>query len=127
MLQLHSFAAVKATLVPIFEKLSLLLAMLLCSAFAFAVPATAAPALATENNQSAYSSDEATFSIVAGEVSAGDAEGILQKAEKTLWSPITRVFLQLLYPQPLITEAVPSHRSFHSGANILHSILSKGP
>ncbi|WP_237144591.1 hypothetical protein [Pontibacter pamirensis] len=114
-------------MVSIFEKLSLLLAMLLCSAFAFAVPATATPPSTVDYSYSAYTSDEAAFPVVAGEVSAGDSEGILQKAQKTLWPPFTKVFLQLLYPQPPITEAVPSHLSFHSGANILHSILSKGP
>lgn len=127
MLQLHSFAAVKATMAPIFKKLSLLLAILLCSALAFMVPATVQAAPATETDLSIHTSDEATFSVAAGEVSAGETEGVLQKTEQALFSPLSKVVLQLLYPQPQIKEAVPLQHSSHAGAKLLHSILTKGP
>lgn len=119
------------TKVPFFKKLSLLLAILLCSVLAFmvVVPATAkaVPAPDTAKELCIHSSDEVPFVIVAGEVSAGEVEGILQKAEKPLWSPLEAFLLQLIYPQSLSNEAIPGHHPLHSGSKLLHSILTKGP
>lgn len=112
-----------------YKKLSVLLAIVLCSLFVFAVPeaAKATPAPETAESAHLHTSDEAQFSITAGEVSAGDAEGILQQVNKNLLSPLTKLLLQLLYPQFLISEPVPAHHPFLSGSSIRHSILTKGP
>ncbi|MFD3001001.1 hypothetical protein ACFS7Z_11550 [Pontibacter toksunensis] len=117
------------TLVPLFKKFSLLLAVLLCSVLTFVVPAMseAAPAPAKPIAQEVSASDDVPFSIVAGEFSAGEAEGVLQPHEKTVWSPLIKAILQLLYPQSIVTEAIPGNHPHHLGSRLLHSILTKGP
>lgn len=95
----------------------------------FAVPATskAAPAPEKGIKEHINVSDDVPLSIVAGEFSAGETEGVLQPHEKAMWAPLTKAILQLLYPQSLITEAIPNHHSNQTGSRLLHSILTKGP
>lgn len=129
MVQWHSFVAVKTTEVLNFKKVSLLLAMLLCSVLAFAVPVAskAAIGLDTPKERQVHASDEAPFSVIAGEVSAGEAEGVLPQVEKLSLSMLPKLLLQQLYPEPINSEAVPAHAPFHLGSSIRHSILTKGP
>ena len=119
----------KGTELSDFRKLSLLLALLLCSLFAFTLPASAStvPAPYTQIFHDASSADEAPFILIAGEVSAGETEGVLRQYEKTLLPPFAKAFLQLLYPQLLTSEAPPAHHPFLPWSNFRHSILTKGP
>ncbi|WP_460925190.1 hypothetical protein [Pontibacter brevis] len=119
----------KTTGVHILKRLSLLLAILLGSVLAFAAPvaAKAAPTPEPAKEANVHATDDAPFIIAAGEVSAGESEGILQKSERTLWTPLSKAFLQLIYPQALHAEAIPACYPFHSGTILQHSILTKGP
>lgn len=112
-----------------FKRVSLLLAMLLCSVLAFAVPVAtkANTGLDLTKEQHVHISDEAPFSLIAGEVSAGEAEGVLPQVEKLTLTQFTKLLLQQLYPEPLNSRAVTAHFSFHLGSSIRHSILTKGP
>jgi hypothetical protein len=108
------------------KKLSVLLAVLLCSVLTVALPVVthAVPDKAATQNIGVDKEDVA-LALTAGEVSSGDAEAVLQ-LDKALLGQLFRTLLQQAYPQHLISPAVPAFYAF-SKEDHLHTILTKGP
>ncbi|MFD3003210.1 hypothetical protein ACFS7Z_22805 [Pontibacter toksunensis] len=108
------------------KKLSVLLAVLLCSVLTVALPVIthATPAKAATQSVG-MDKEDVSLALSAGEVSSGDAEAILQ-LDKALLGQLFRTLLQQVYPKYFISPAVPAFYAF-SKEDHLHTILTKGP
>ncbi|MDX5435587.1 MAG: hypothetical protein LPK03_00220 [Pontibacter sp.] len=113
--------------IQVIKKLNVLLAVLLCSVFAFALPVTvkAAPVWDTEQQENVGFSAENQLVLFAGEVSSGEPEAVLQ-LDKSLLTPILQI-LQKLYPKTIHTAPAPHSYPASKGDCGLHTILTKGP
>lgn len=116
----------KSVGIPLFKSITLLLPVLLCGILAFAVPATATAAPAAARQESINVADQAPFILVAGEITSGGAEGVLQ-LDRSLLAQHLQFFLQNIYPQP--QDTILPIRSYQAskGDCGLHTILTKGP
>ena len=114
--------------IQVVKKLHVLLAVLLCSVLAFAMPGTvkAVPATVVAQQESLDHTSEQQQVLFAGEVSSGESEGVLQ-LDRSLLTPILQVLLQQLYP--LTSSTAPAAHSYPAskGDCGLHTILTKGP
>ena len=108
------------------KKLSVLLAVLLCSVLTVALPVIthATPAKAAIKSDG-VDQEDASSALSAGEVSSSDAEAVLQ-LDKVLLGPLFRTLLQQVYPKHFISPPVPAFYAF-SKEDRLHTILTKGP
>lgn len=116
----------KLTGIQMFKKLSVLLAVLLCSVFVFAAPV--AVKAAPSDDVAQWESIHLTkypLELVAGESSAGEVKGMLE-VDRTMLTGLLQLFIDF-YPQPV--DAVPVLRSFPSSKDDcgLHTIFIKGP
>lgn len=111
-----------------FKKLNILLAALLFSFMAIALPANliAAPIVPTHQQQLAQQSEENPLQFITGDATPGELEGILQLG-KSLLTPLLYALLLQLYPQP--QDTVPALQAYAAakGDCCLHTILIKGP
>ncbi|WP_266202357.1 hypothetical protein [Pontibacter kalidii] len=116
----------KSVGIPFLKSISLLLAVLLCGILAFAVPATVTAAPTAAQQESITFADQAPFILVAGEITSGEAEGVLQ-LDRSLLTPLLQFFLQHIYPQPQDTTLPTRSYQASKGDCGLHTILTKGP
>lgn len=118
----------KITGMQVFGKLKILLAVLLCSVLAFAMPVTvkAAPTPDAAYQDNIDFTAENQLVLFAGEVSSGEPEAVLQ-LDKSLLTPILQVLLQRLYPQNTCKASAPHSYPASKGDCGLHTILTKGP
>ncbi|WP_439882745.1 hypothetical protein ACSX1A_06150 [Pontibacter sp. MBLB2868] len=114
--------------IQVVKKLHVLLAVLLCGVFAFAMPVTVKAAPTQHAAQQSVVDLAAAQQIVlfAGDVTSGAPEAVLQ-LDRSLLTPILQVLLQQLYP--LTSSTAPAAHSYPAskGDCGLHSILTKGP
>lgn len=110
------------------KKLSVLLAVLLCSVLALALPVVsyASPADNLTSLSAADVSDDVHFSFTAGEVTSGDPEAVLQ-LDKTSFGHIYQFLLQHIYPEQFNSPSIPAYYAFSVRDCSLSSILTKGP
>lgn len=108
------------------RKLRVLLAVLLCTAFALPGAAEAAPALSSTAAVAIQATDQEPAKVWAGEISSGEPEAVLQ-LDKTLLPPLLRNLLQTLYAPNAHTGATAGVSSFAFGSLRNHKILTKGP
>jgi hypothetical protein len=124
-LQLHSFVVMKTTDFRFFHTFGLLLAVLLCSLLAVAVPVVslAAP---TEATQHLYLEQEdaqaAQVSLSAGEVPAA-----MLKLNKVLFPLQPPALVEQRHDGHAASGAAPTPRPFVNYCPGKHSILTKGP
>ncbi|OKL40111.1 hypothetical protein [Pontibacter flavimaris] len=116
----------KSVGIPLFKSITLLLAVLLCGILAFAVPATATAGPAAARQESTTFADKAPFILVAGEITSGEAEGMLQ-LDRSLLTQHLQFFLQRFYPNTRDTTQAPHSYPASKGDCGLHTILIKGP
>ena len=124
----HSFAAMKTLGTQATKMLHVLLAVLLCSMMAFAMPVTvkAAPATDAAQQESVGHTSEHQQVLFAGEVSSGESEAVLQ-LDRSLLTPIIQFLLQNLYPYTPASSPAPHSYPASKGDCGLHTILTKGP
>lgn len=111
-----------------FKKLYVLLAVLLCSVLTIAMPvaAQAASPNTVMHVPQVEEDDALPFQLIAGEVSPGDAEAVLQ-LDKAFLNQVFQDLLQHVYPEYSGGAAVPAFYSFSRRDCGLHTILTKGP
>jgi hypothetical protein len=118
----------KLTGIQVFKKLNILLAALLCSILAIALPVDlkAEPTIPADQQQLTNHTEEIPLLFVAGDATPGEAKGILQ-LDKTLLTPLLYALLLQLYPHP--QDTVPSPQTYAATKSDcgLHTILIKGP
>lgn len=108
------------------KKLSVLLALLLCTVLTFALPVVTHAAPSKEAKQTLSVASDVSLVLTAGEVSSGDTKGVLQ-LDKAQLGRLFRTLLRQLYPQYAAFPAVPAFYAFSKTNCGLHSILTKGP
>lgn len=108
------------------RKLRVLLSVLLFAAFAFTGTVEAAPSLSLSEEVTSDDTAQEPAKVWAGEISAGEPEGVLQ-LDKALVPSLLRQLLQVLHTHPISTGATPGVSSFALGRPCRHDILTKGP
>ncbi|WP_161888686.1 hypothetical protein [Pontibacter russatus] len=111
-----------------FEKLSVVLALVLCAFLTLSMPAVsyASPAGSGAPAAQVAAEDELPFAVTAGEVAAGDAKGVLQ-LERAPLVQLTSSLLRQVHTAHASSPAVPAFYAFSKMDCGLHSILTKGP
>lgn len=114
--------------VPFLKKLSVLLAIMLCSVMILALPVVsyAAPSENETSLLAADVSDDVRFTFTAGEVTSGSPEAVLQ-IDKTAFRSVFLYLLQHIYPENFLSPAIPAFYTFSVKECSLTSILTKGP
>ncbi|MFD2513285.1 hypothetical protein ACFSRY_05360 [Pontibacter locisalis] len=112
--------------IQVFKKLNILLAVLLCSLFAFAIPVTTKAATDATHQESIHLAAESPLVLFAGEVSSGEPEAVLL-LNKSLLTPILSAILVRLYPENANIAPAPHSFPASKGDCGLHTILTKGP
>lgn len=111
------------------KKLSLYLAVLLCGVLAISVgtTVTAAPFPTPVAQENLHSADEDTppFTLMAGEMTSGGSEVMLQ-LDKALFMALIATVLQQLYANSAATEAIPAYPYFKRNCG-LYTVLTQGP
>ncbi|WP_018478875.1 hypothetical protein [Pontibacter roseus] len=112
----------------VLTKLNVLLAVLLCSVLAYALPVAAQAAAHPEESviqKRLNTADEAPLVLLAGKCTSGE-EGILQ-LDKSLLLPLFYSLLQKLYAGGPGTATAPNSYPASRGDCGLHTIFTKGP
>ena len=112
-----------------FEKLSVLLVMMLCCTLTLSMPVVsyaAEPSGSAVPTDRIAAEDALPFTVTAGEVSAGDTKAVLQLEKYLLAQPVHSLFRQI-YPAYASSPAVPAFYAFSKRDCGLNSILTKGP
>lgn len=113
---------------PFLKKLTLLLTVLLYSVLALGlpvIPQAAVPGDITYFN-AADNTNEESFAFMAGEVTSGDPEGVLQ-LDKTVFGLLFKAILQQVHPASDSSTALPPPHQTILRHCSLSSILTKGP
>ena len=109
------------------KKLKVLLAVMLCSMLAIAIPVSlqAAPTEAADQQRQIEHAEDASL-LLAEEVNSGEVEAVLI-LDKSLLTPLFYSLLQHLYPNSLGTSPAPLPCPASKDDCGLHNILTKGP